>query len=176
MGCDLHALVGLQLHGRHVDYLWAVDWDVGWVGDLAAILHSYSTTPVDLLSTSPAHQFTSNQTGYTQFELRTYLSPTEVYRALLAPARYSRRLLTAMDELVRSGKQAFCETRAPSLCTAQGWCSQQSMQTVNPSLLVEGYGCCDDFGEDDLSHFQTAWAAMPPALRPPGQLVHRLRP
>jgi len=183
VGCDLHALAGLQLHflpllgrGRQpFDYVWSLDWDIGWVGNLPGILDAFSSVSADLLTTTAHAQFTSNSSGYIQFSLRNYLSSQQVYAALLAPARYSRRMLAAMDELVRSGKQAFCETRAVSLCAGQDWCTQHAMRALRPELFVEGYSCCADRGASDLQTAHGAWKAMPASTRPQGQLIHRLR-
>ena len=110
-----------------------------------------------------------------QFDLRNYLSPKQVYAALIAPARYSRRMLAAVNELVRRGQQAFCETRAASLCVGQNWCTQHGMRELRPDLFVEGYSCCADFGAQDFQRAKEAWSAMPAPVRPGGQLVHRLR-
>lgn len=185
VGCDLHALAGLELNllprlrlqgGRPIDFVWALDWDVGWVGDLGGVLRAFDAAPTDLLTTRAAVPIRDNTSGYRQFGLRNYLAASQVHQALLAPARYSLRFMTAVRELVARGKQAFCETRPASLCVGQpGWCSMSGMMELRPDLFAEGYSCCTDFGADDLVSRRIAWEGMPPSSRPPGQLVHRLR-
>ena len=190
VGCDLHALAGLELNllpqmrlqqlqgagGRQIDYVWALDWDVGWVGDLGGVLRAFDAAPAELLTTRAAVPIRDNTSGYRQFGLRNYLAASQVHQALLAPARYSLRFTTAVRELVARGKQAFCETRPASLCVGQpGWCAMRGMQELRPDLFADGYSCCADFGADDLARARTAWEGMPQFSRPPGQLVHRLR-
>jgi len=124
--CDLHAQVGFWAHllpgqagsgasGREPDFLWVLDWDVAWTGDLARILKSFSVDRSDFLSfDAPRHEMSDDH--YRQQKLRNYLSDSQVFKALVVPARYSRRMLGAVRKLVASGRHAFCETRSPSLC------------------------------------------------------------
>ena len=98
----------------------------------------------------------------------------EVRKALIVPARYSRRMLGATKQLVASGKHCFCETRGPSLCHASRWCTQRAMQTLRPDIFGE-YHCCNDIPLERVAEMQQAWRRNASASRPPGQLLHRVR-
>jgi hypothetical protein len=162
--CDLHAQVGLWAHlipalesggfdtkargwcqtqrgERGVfDYLWVLDWDVAWTGDLARILKSFSSETADFLSFD-APRAEKDEQHYKQQRLRNYLEDWQVRKALVVPARYSRRMLSAVRELVASGRHAFCETRSPSLCAEQSsWCQHKGMVDLRPEVFSE-YHC-----------------------------------
>ena len=89
VGCDLHALAGVQLHWlpAHLraafaaqrcggdarpaaaaapepfDYVWAIDWDISWVGRLGPLLHAFDADASDLLTADPATQHFDNHSG-----------------------------------------------------------------------------------------------------------------
>ena len=176
--CDLHALVGY--FGRHEprrfqppDYLWVIDWDVAWTGNLHRILRGFDRTRADLLTFDEVKAERDDR-SYLQQSLRNYLSDDEVRKALIVPARYSRRMLGATKQLVASGKHCFCETRGPSLCHASRWCTQRAMQTLRPDIFGE-YHCCNDIPLERVEEMQQAWRRNASANRPPGQLLHRVR-
>ena len=122
------------------DYLWVLDWDVAWTGDLARILKSFSSDTSDFLSFD-APLAEKDEQNYKQQRLRNYLEDSQVRKALVVPARYSRRMLSAVRELVASGRHAFCETRSPSLCAEQSsWCRHKGMVDLRPEVFSE-YHC-----------------------------------
>ena len=119
-----------------------IDWDVAWTGSLHRILRAFDRTRADLLTFDEVKAERDDH-SYLQQSLRNYLADDEVRKALIVPARYSRRMLGATKQLVASGKHCFCETRGPSLCHASRWCTQHSMQTLRPDIFGE-YHCCND--------------------------------
>ena len=157
--CDLHAQVGFWAYlipalergrfdteargwqrGVFFDYLWVLDWDVAWTGDLARILKSFSSDTADFLSFD-APRAEKDEQHYKQQRLRNYLEDGQVRKALVVPARYSRRMLSAVRQLVASGRHAFCETRSPSLCAEQSsWCQHKGMVDLRPEVFSE-YHC-----------------------------------
>ena len=221
--CDLHAQVGLWAHlipalesggldteargwqrgERGVfDYLWVLDWDVAWTGDLARILKSFSPDTADFLSFDAPRAEADDQ-FYTHQKLRNYLGDQQVRKALVVPARYSRRMLGAVRELVASGRHAFCETRAPSLCAEQSsWCQHKGMINLMPAVFSE-YHCaiaacsrtqdrpnaatllsqrtpppgpgCNHISLANVWKRQAQWHHAPKRTRPPGQLLHRVQ-
>ena len=72
------------------DFLWAIDWDISWIGHLPALLHAFDGDSADLLTTDPATQHLDNRSGYHAHGLRNYLRDDQVWKALLAPAREAR--------------------------------------------------------------------------------------
>ena len=95
-------------------------------------------------------------------------------KALVVPARYSRRMLSAVRELVGSGRHAFCETRSPSLCAEQPWCTHHGMRDLRPNVFKE-YDCCNQIPLKHVWRRQTQWHEAAQATRPPGQLLHRVQ-
>ena len=79
-------------------------------------------------------------------------------------------------ELVGSGRQAFCESRAPSLCKSAKWCHHRAMRLVAPQAFAPGaFGCCNKVSMGDVYWRREQWAKEPPAKRPPGMLIHRVQ-
>ena len=180
IACDLHAQVGAWLHllkfGRHppFDFLWTIDADVAWTGNLGRILESLNDDDSDLITSEPAER---NRATYTQAALRNHLEPHQVWSAMLVVVRYSRRMLVAIRESVGAGHQSFCETRAPSLCRAWGmdWCRHSSLRTRRPDLLSREFGCCNVVTVGRAFELGAKWEATPAAERGVGQFIHRLR-
>ena len=146
---------------------------MAWTGDLARILKSFSTDASDFLSFDAARPEASDA-HYTQQRLRNYLADAEVLKALVVPARYSRRMLAAVHELVASGKHAFCETRSPSLCAQAGWCTHRGMRELKPEVF-SAYDCCNQIPLADVWRRQKLWHRASKETRPPGQLLHRVQ-
>lgn len=156
------------------DFLWVLDWDVAWTGDLARILKSFSSDGADFLSFD-APRPEADEQHYTQQKLRNYLTDQEVRKALVVPARYSRRMLSAVRDLVASGRHAFCETRSPSLCAQQAsWCTHRGMRDLRPAVFKE-YDCCNQIPLSRVWKRQTQWHQAEKRTRPPGQLLHRVQ-
>ena len=95
---------------------------------------------------------------------------------MLVPARYSRRMLGSLRELVSNRRHAFCESRAPSLCKSAKWCHHRAMRLVAPQAFAPGaFGCCNKVSMGDVYWRREQWAKEPPAARPPGMLIHRVQ-
>ena len=86
--CDLHAVLAesrMRATGRTAaagtgggaDVTWVLDADVGWTGDLGAILSAFDAQPQHLLTGEPSTAH-ANEGGYRQFALRNYLAPSQV--------------------------------------------------------------------------------------------------
>ena len=170
-------------------------WALGWAGHLGDLLHEFDSDSAALL-TADAATAHPDPHDYKQQKLRNYLRDGEVYKALLAPARYGRRLLAAMHAEVAAGRHAFCETRGPSLCKQQqqrSWCRTTGMRQARPDLFADGassrpfalphslYGCCSGVTADDLRTLQAQWdnrSAWSKRTRRPmtprGLFVHRM--
>lgn len=206
IGCDLHAQAGVSLRllpawlrAAHAasarpaaascgaaavqpprplfDYLWSIDWDISWIGHLPRLLHGFDADNADLLTADPATQHLDNRSGYHAQGLRNYLRDDQVWKALLAPARYSRRMLAWLHETVAAGHHSFCETRGPSACALQPTCRQASLRTSRPELFAEAqglYSCCAKVTTAAVNEAQRNWERAPPAVRPPGMFVHKL--
>ena len=183
--CDAHAIVGAyrNLH-RMPDHLWVFDYDITWVGDLSMFITAFDSNPADLLVAKDDGQAIArcNARGdvtYAQWQIRNYLKDDEVWSSLLAPVRYSRRMVEAMRELIGEGKLAFCETRGPSLCrhsSNAGWCrGPVSMQKLRPDLFNRNFSCCKSFSERYSRERWAIWKSLPAATRPPCQLLHRVK-
>ena len=103
-----------------------------------------------------------------------------MWKALLAPARYGRRLLAWLDAELQQGHHAFCETRAPSLCHAQAsWCRQASLRATRPELFADAdgyklYSCCTKVTTEAVAQAQRRWEGSAAAARPPGMFVHKM--
>ena len=114
--------------------------------------------------------------AYRQLGARNYLHDDEVYKSMLVPARYSRRMLGSLRELVGGGRHAFCESRAPSLCRGAKWCRHRSMRLVAPQAFAPGgFGCCNKVSLGAVAWRREQWAKEPPAKRPVGMLIHRVQ-
>ena len=63
--CDLHAVVGALTHRPEYEYLWVLDHDLGWTGDLLEILRQFDAVDADLLTAdeATAHR---NESGFQQ--------------------------------------------------------------------------------------------------------------
>ena len=185
--CDLHAMVGAYRHRLFAqplapEFLWVFDYDISWVGDLAAFIRAFEHDTSDLLVAKDNGQAVAKRNGrgdltYAQVEVRNYLDLGEVYSALLAPVRYSRRILAAMRGLVGDGSMAFCETRGPSLCHHKNnsWCRQGSMMELRPDLFNKNFSCCKSHSERYARERTFFWEQIPAATRPPCQLLHRVK-
>ena len=202
--CDMHAIVGAYRHrlfgsaadslaapppsssrlGRphqQLSYLWVFDYDITWAGDLGAFVDAFAAEPADLLVAKDNGHASSRknhkgQITYAQFSVRNYLADEAVYSALLAPVRYSARMLERTRGVVADGQLAFCETRGPSLCRAQpSWCTQRSMLELRPELFSANFSCCKSHSERFSSEREQEWRRLPEAARPPVQLLHRVK-
>ena len=194
--CDLHAMVGAfknslfapttpMARGGHLagvpEFLWVFDYDISWVGDLAEFVEAFANDPADLLvakdqGVALAYLNDHGQQTYAQLPVRNYLADSEVHHALLAPVRYSRRMLAASRSLIASGKVAFCETRGVSLCHQQaGWCQHRSMQALRPELFNRNFSCCKSHSERYSRERKMFWEQIPIRERPPVQLLHRVK-
>ena len=183
--CDVHAIVG-ALRNRIFaaqtppDFLWVFDYDISWVGDLSAFIDAFAADPADLLvarshGQALAHKNHDNNLVYSQFGLRTYLSDEQVHSALLAPVRYSRRMLAATRGLLHGGQGAFCETRGASLCAMNRWCQQGSMMELRPRLFNANFSCCKSHSERYSRERWAMWEDDDTPGRPPVQLLHRVK-
>ena len=189
--CDAHAMVGAirnhlfePSHSSSIpDFLWVFDYDISFVGDIAKFVTAFDDDPSDLLVAKDHGQAVAkrNEHGdytYAQLGVRNYLADAEVYSALLAPVRYSRRMLAATRSLTHEGKLAFCETRGPSLChhaSNRGWCRQGSMLATRPDLFNKNFSCCKSFSERYSRERWAIWQSLPEHERPPCQLLHRVK-
>ena len=177
--CDLPGIIGLlrflpSSTVASTKWLWTLDWDVGWTGNLAGILGSFAGAPHDFLAGGAPH--VADKASWTYFGLRSHLRDDEVWQTLVVPQRFSMRMVRAIDQAVSAGQHSFCEMRSPSLCQQQhSWCLQAGMAELQPSALGE-FDCCNTITEEQLVQRQQAWSAAPQdAIRSPGQLLHRIR-
>ena len=146
-----------------------------WIGRLGPLLHAFDTDASDLLTADPAALHLNNRSGYHAHGLRNYLRDDQVWKALLAPARYTRRLLWWLHAEVRKGRHAFCETRGPSLCHAQAhWCRQASLRATRPELFSDQYSCCSKVSAHAVVEAQQRWEDAAVDSRPPGMFVHKM--
>ena len=156
------------------DYVWNIDYDIGWTGDLAAILSAFDDERADLLTTDLPVRATAEI--YEQLRVRNYMSDDEVYKALLVPARYSRRLLLGLDGLVSRGQHTYCEARAASFCRkSHSWCTYRGMRQLRPELFDAKFGCCNAISEAMLARMRQEDEAAGKPAGHPGKLVHRVR-
>ena len=181
--CDLPGLVGVLIRNsrggelaawwkaRGFRWLWTLDWDVGWTGDLAGILAAFGDQKHDYLAGAPPHL--ADPTWFPFFPLRNHLADHQVYQTLVVPQRFSRRMLDAVDASVRAGNLSFCEARSPSLCALHGWCTQDGLTELQPSLFGP-FSCCNSISTAKLWEAQKVWHDSGSG-RPPGQLMHRVR-
>ena len=139
VNCDLPGPLG-ALESLPQDgswrWLWTLDWDVGWTGDLGRILAAFAGAPHDYLAAYAPHR--ADRGSWPYFGLRSHLRDDEVWQTLVVPQRFSRRLLRVMDAGIAAGNHSFCEMRAPSLCAQQReWCTQaRTPPPPVPSLRV----------------------------------------
>ena len=176
VACDLPGPVGLLLSKLRsatprIRWLWTMDWDVGWTGDLAGILSAFGDAPHDFLAGAPPHPADPNWFPY--FPLRNHLSDRQVYQTLVVPQRFSMRMLDAVDASLRAGNHSYCEARTPSLCALHGWCTQEGMSELQPSVFGP-FSCCNTISTKQLWEAQRVWHDQGSG-RPPGQLMHRVR-
>jgi len=180
VSCDLHAIAAIAMHlNAHRcepwEYVWTLDWDVGWHGDLHGIFEAFSSNDADLLTPElpTAHP---NASGYKQQPLRNYLADEDVRKALISVSRLSWRLLQRSFASVAAGKHAFCETRAPSLCAQEGaWCVHKSLYELHSELFAPAsFSCCNRIEPPRVAELRAAWEELPVEHRPVGQLIHRM--
>ena len=77
----------------HLRWLWTLDWDVGWVGDLGGILGAFSTdgaASFDYLVAEKPHR--AERSTWPYFALRNHLEDAEVWATLVVPQRMSIRM------------------------------------------------------------------------------------
>ena len=85
-------------------WLWTLDWDVGWVGDLAGILGAFSANAAasfDYLITETPHRAVRATWPY--FALRNHLDDSEVWATLVVPQRLSMRMGAPLPSSSRWG-------------------------------------------------------------------------
>ena len=171
----------LAAAARGFDYLWVVDPDIGWTGDLSAWLRAFDASDADLLTTDEPRR-RPNTTGYKQQRLRNHMSDEEVWSSLLVPVRYSVRMLATLSLLVGSGRLSFCESRAASACAARragsaqgGWCTMGGLRQLRPDLFFPHpkFSCCNAISEDAMAEARLVEAVGDGVA---GRLVHRVRP
>ena len=179
--CDLPGILGLlrflgaaSSAAASPRWLWTLDWDVGWTGNLADILASFAGAPHDFLAGGTPHL--ADKASWVYFGLRSHLRDDEVWQTLVVPQRFSMRMVRAVDQAVSAGQHSYCEMRSPSLCQQQrSWCQQAGLAQLQPSTVGE-FECCNSITEAQLAQRQRAWSAAPQgAIRSPGQLLHRIR-
>ena len=73
--CDLHAVVGALTHRPEYEYLWVLDHDLGWTGDLLEILRQFDTVDADLLTADEATAHRNDSGFHQQVPCRTEVGP-----------------------------------------------------------------------------------------------------
>ena len=183
--CDVHGIVGALRNGlyatpRPPDYLWVFDYDISWVGDLSAFIWAFASEPADLLVAKShgqalKHMNEHGQQTYSQFNVRNYLADGDVRSSLLAPVRYSKRMLAATRTLIHRNRSAFCETRGASLCGLNSWCRESAMMQLRPDLFNANFSCCKSHSDRYSRERWNLWNNLPAGTRPPVQLLHRVK-
>ena len=86
--CDLPGILGLlrflgaaSSTAASPRWLWTLDWDVGWTGNLADILASFAGAPHDFLAGGTPHP--ADKASWVYFGLRSHLRDDEVWQTLV---------------------------------------------------------------------------------------------
>ena len=121
-GCDLPGIVWfaqMRSAGRldpSLRHVWVVQHDVGWTGELPAILQRFEAGPdllCDGLGKPPPE--------WPHAREHNHLHRDGVYGCLLPATRYSVRLLDDQVDALRAGNVSYCEIRAASACAHASW-------------------------------------------------------
>lgn len=121
-GCDLPGIVWfaqMRSAGRldpSLQHVWVVQHDVGWTGELPAILQRFDAGP-DLLCDGLGRP----PPDWPHAREHNHLPRDGVYGCLLPATRYSARLLDDQVDALRAGNVSYCEIRAASACAHASW-------------------------------------------------------
>lgn len=121
-GCDLPGIVWfaqMRAAGRLdplLRHVWVVQHDVGWTGELPAILQRFDAAP-DLLCDGLGRP----PPEWPHAREHNHLPRDGVYGCLLPATRYSVRLLDDQVDALRAGNVSYCEIRAASACAHASW-------------------------------------------------------
>eukprot|EP00908_Phaeocystis_cordata_P003648 Transcript_14011.p1 GENE.Transcript_14011~~Transcript_14011.p1 ORF type:complete len:622 (-),score=22.90 Transcript_14011:528-2393(-) len=121
-GCDLPGIVWfaqMRASGRldaSIQHVWVVQHDVGWTGELPAILARFDPAP-DLLCDGPGQP----SSEWPHFGEHNHLRRDRVFACLLPATRYSPRLLDDQVRGLQAGNVSYCEIRAASACAGAAW-------------------------------------------------------
>ena len=198
--CDLLGIVGLLQHARQlterVRWLWTLDWDIGWLGDISALFSAFSVGDSARLDYLVGSEPTRVNHWFDHFSLRNHLSDGQVWAAMVTPQRFSMRMLRAVNKSVTAGNHSFCEMRSTSLCPQLSWCRQGGM-TAHQELFGNLSGKCafyrpkqpyrplcahfftyENFpvGQQEWENYLVDWNATNPGRRPPVLVLHPMPP
>ncbi len=137
-GCDLLGLIWYVLHAPRqprFQWLWVVQHDVGFTGDLGAILRAAALPSDDLVCVDLTRVQTAAWAHYESRNARHRSVYAQISSCLLPVVRYGRRLLDALVADLRRDVLTYCEARAATTCAARGWCRIRDLRTASAGLL-----------------------------------------
>ena len=117
---------------RH-QWIWMLEWDLGWSGNLLWILDRYRCSRASML----CHDVRYNDTSWFHSGERDKAVVTDVTHCELSIVRMSASLLARVVEQasrVQHGHGAFCEMRAASLCASTPGCTVKDLELAKCGL------------------------------------------
>ena len=128
--CQLPILAAVHKHiTAKFDYIWYLEYDVAWVGDLAGVLNEIdSRFPVADYIASECQCGMCGARGYSSTwhgcYIRTpgYVKHKDTCGCLVQVVRYSSRLLEVLYTHWMEGKRAYCEVAPMTACSLLDWC------------------------------------------------------
>ena len=191
-GCDLPGIVWfaqMRAAGRldaSYQHVWVVQHDVGWTGELPAILERFDPAP-DLLCDGLGHN-----PNWVHFGEHNHLHRDGIFSCLLPATRYSPRLLDDQVLGLQAGNTSYCEIRAASACAKASWpCKAAELRgrgllgPFSAHTSVDERALLPTSGTSSRSAFSTStgntpiWVPEQCGTRPdqppqPGRLFHRV--
>ena len=124
-------LVWCRMCSAHLQYehVWVVEDDVGFSGDMGNFLADYADSDVDLLTHTVQHVSMPQEDAGGVDWFWTHVASDEFVKHVPSHLRlkgaehvqrFSRRFLTALDQLSSQGITAWSEQAVPSLCAFLG--------------------------------------------------------
>jgi len=131
-----------------VDFLWVLEQDVSWTGNLFDALATFSDWGADLLCQRPHIVRVKRPGGWThQYQHSSWLSNTlgsPRHICGMFVARYSSNLLrTLSDEYLAKGRWAHVEMFAPAACALEPTCKVEDYHVAaTEGLFGQPFTCC----------------------------------
>ena len=121
----------LSARMQRAPYVWYVEYDVQWTGDLGAILADFPVGNGTYYASDVLHLPPWSRWWATN--LTNFRGWTERSSAQLQLNGWPPRLLQLMAHHTRAGRVSYCEMFAATICASEPWCRVEDVVRVRPA-------------------------------------------
>lgn len=165
LNCDLPLLSWYNKVGRYLgfEYLFHLEYDVEYSGNLPALLHTWDTRTESYLGASIPNPKTSKWPHYRLRNTLKFPDTETLYSNLVQLVRISEALLMHVESNSARvfGNSIYCECRFAMYCRRLLWCSYNGLYQLTPEVFgVWGYN--KDYTRKKFLHDQSYFDSLSP--------------